>query len=132
MTQQFKASYTIHPERDLVRMKLVGDIDAEKLLAFVKALAADPAYRPGMKELADCTECTLQDKFQDMVAYTQVRSSHVPIRKRVRCATILASEEFFAKGRIFAALHAPIGLDVEMFTDTRSALEWLGVPELDV
>ena len=110
----------------IVRISVSGAIDPQAVVALLRSLAADPAFRPKLPRLVDMREAPepLRVAELERVAYAfeQMRSHFAGSR----AAVLVATTAMFGVVRQFGTLVERAGIEVSPFMGEREALAWLG------
>jgi hypothetical protein len=100
-----------------------------EVIAVLRAIAADAAFRRSMPQLVDMRGVTQPTSVADLerVAYAveQLRSEF----GGARWAVLVATPAMFGVARQFAVLAERAGVEVAPFVDSALAHEWLGVAQ---
>jgi hypothetical protein len=111
----------------LVRVSVRGVIDPHAVVAFLRSLAADPAFRPQLPRLVDMREAPQPLPVGDLervaYAFEQMRSQF----SGSRAAIVVATTAMFGVVRQYGTLVERAGIEVSPFMGEREALAWLGV-----
>ena len=111
----------------IVRISISGVIDSQEVIALLRSLAADPAFRPQLPQLVDMREAPVPLPVGDLervaYAFEQMRSHFAGSR----AAVLVSTPTMFGVVRQFGTLVERAGLEVTPFTDEHEALSWLGV-----
>lgn len=120
-------SYEIAPGAEFVRVTIEGTAGAEEVIAVLRAMAADPAYRPAMPQLVDMRCVTQPTSLADLKRVADAIERMRPEFAGARWAVLVAKSAVFGVARQFGALAERAGVDVVPFFDPAHAHEWLGV-----
>lgn len=111
----------------VVRISVSGVIDAHQVIALLRSLAADPAFRPLMPQLVDMREAPVPPPVADLervaYAFEQLRTHFAGSR----AAVLVSTTTMFGVVRQFGTLVERAGLEVTPFANEHDALVWLGV-----
>jgi hypothetical protein len=111
----------------IVRISVSGVIDPHAVVAFLRSLAADPAFRPQLPRLVDMREASQPLPVADLErvahAFEQMRSQF----SGSRAAIVVATTAMFGAVRQYGTLVERAGIEVSPFMREREALAWLGV-----
>jgi len=117
-------AYTIDPVRSIVLSRAWGVVTDRDLLAHVRALAADPRFKPHFNQLYDCRGVT----------DVEVSSSGIkdlaklnPFGVGARRAVVVNRDITYGMARMYQMTREPSTDELEVFRDWDSALEWLGI-----
>ena len=117
--------HEIDPDRNLIAVEVSGTLAADEVLALRDRICADPRYRNGMNQVWDFSQV-------DEVAVAPAdlrtmieRQSRGAFEQRVRCALVAPQDSAFGIGRMYEALSDEPDLEIGVFRDRPSALEWV-------
>lgn len=118
-------TYTIDTERDVVFSTGIGVLTNEELVAGIRAVYADPRFRPDMRAFSDYSQVTDWKVSNEMV--TSLASTR-KFSANARAAFFIHGSLAFGITRMYQAW-VDKG-QVNIFTDRAEALTWLneGVP----
>lgn len=93
--------YSIHPDQNLIRQTLWGDISVDDLRQLAAAMWSDPAYRNKMDILADLREAQVRIPYDQMVEYTQYINDRSDIGRQ---AIVVSRQLEFGMARMYEQL----------------------------
>ncbi|MEO8333783.1 MAG: hypothetical protein ABI664_02340 [bacterium] len=117
-------SFEIDPQRELVVCRAWGLLTDEELRDHYKRMLADPAFRPDYRQVADLRGVT--DFTVDSKTIEEAARMHV-FAPGTRRAFVAPMGVAFGLARMFSLYSATADQLLEVFTDVRSAEEWLGI-----
>lgn len=117
-------TYTIHPERNLIRQTLWGRITADDLRQLASAMWADPLYRKKLDILADLRRAEVHIPYDEMMEYTRFLSGHSDIGRQ---AIVVGRQLEFGMARMYEQLTEANVLreSFKVFFDLDEGLRWL-------
>ena len=117
-------TYTISREERLIKAFATGVIRAEDLHPFIDALLADPELAPGLRGLYDASEAAPDITILQLA---EVASRVLQLTKlgMGRIAIVAKLRGTYRVAKTFSVLARALSIEVEVFTDLRSAEAWL-------
>jgi hypothetical protein len=112
----------------MVRVTVADVVDLHAVIAFLRTLADDPAFRHGMPQLVDVRNVPEPMPIEDI---EQVAYAFERMRDRFggsRAAILVSTTAMFGAVRQFGTLAERAGIEVAPFGDEREAIDWLGIP----
>ncbi len=124
-TMPFK--YSIHPDQNLIRQTLWGDITVNELRELVAAMLIDPQYRKKMNVLADLREARVRIPYDQMVEYSQYINSLSDIGRQ---AIVVGRQLEFGMVRMYEQLTESSAKrqDLRVFFSLEEAEQWVLQP----
>ena len=121
--------FTIDTSRRLVLSRGWGVLTDRELMVHVRALSADPRFRPDLHQLVDFVGVT-----DVKVTASGVRemTGLNPFGAGARRALTVSSDVAYGMARMYQIMRSDAADEVEVFRDIDSALEWLGLAEVKV
>lgn len=119
--------YSIHPDQNLIRQTLWGDITVSELREMVAALLIDPLYRKKMNVLADLREAQVRIPYDQMVEYSQYINSLSDIGHQ---AIVVGRQLEFGMARMYEQLTESSAKrqDLRVFFSLAEAEAWILQP----
>jgi len=120
-------TFTVSAEDNLIRTVAVGKIRFDDIVSYVKEQMSHPDIRPGMHELVDMREATLDLSYDKM---RQLVESIEPFNEQVgeaRCALVSNRDISFGFARMYEMMAEQTGVETRAFREIDPALEWLGI-----
>jgi hypothetical protein len=117
-------TYSISSEDRLIKAFATGIIRADDLHGLLKAILADPALVPGLRGLYD-SRYAEPDITVMQLAEVANEARKLLARGVGRIALVAHSQTTYRVAKTFSILARAIGIDVDVFTDTEAAEEWL-------
>jgi hypothetical protein len=118
-------SYRIDPAVDLVHVRVAGHLTPADHQAYLSALLADPAFRPGMHRLFDCRDAddsNSSDEVRLIADRVRAEAAHFGDS---RCAILVRSDVQYGMARVFEAFLGDVPGDFRSFRDPAEASAWL-------
>lgn len=117
-------SYTIHPDRNLIRQSLWGRVTAEELRALASAMWSDPLYRKKLDILADLRRAEVDIPYDQMMEYTRFLSGNSDIGRQ---AIVVGRQLEFGMARMYEQLtEANVQREsLKVFFNIEDAERWL-------
>lgn len=117
-------SYSIDPQRQLVRTRGWGVVSTDDLNDWIGSLLADRMFRPEFRSLIDLRRVT--DVAVDPM--TIARAASTPLFDAgARRAMVATSDSVFGVARMFASYAERIGQLIMVFRELWLAEEWIGL-----
>ena len=118
-------TFSIHPDRNLIRQTLWGRITADDLREISSRERADPNYRPHMDVLADLRNAELDVSYDQMTDYSRFLAGASTIGRQ---AIVVSRQLEFGLARMYEQLtdHNVLRTDLRVFLDMEAAESWLG------
>lgn len=121
-----ESTYSIDSQAHLVRLKVSGELPADRLIGLLQRAGADPQYVPGMSVLADYREAhgdwdySEIQRLRDYVV--QVSADH-----ELRWAAVVSPGSLAAAGHLLIVISEAVGakVKIQLFEDPQRALQWL-------
>jgi hypothetical protein len=111
----------------IVRISVSGVMDPLGVVALLRSLAEDAAFRPQLPQLVDLREVPeplpVADLERVAYAFEQMRSRFAGSR----AAVLVSTTAMFGVVRQFGTMVERAGVEVAPFTNDPEALSWLGV-----
>ena len=124
-------SYTIDSTRQLVRTTATGILTDRDVLTHKKVLAADPRFRPGMRELSDVRGVTdLRVTSAGVHAMVAADAAHTVQSGAHQLAIVAGHDVVFGMARMYQTLTESTVSKVAVFRSQEDAIEWLGLDGL--
>lgn len=121
------ASFTIDPERRLVRSRAWGVLVDADLLQTQRGVRGDPRFAPDFGQLYDFTDVTELRLTGEVVQALAQRS---PFARDARRAVVVGSAVAFGMARMYQLAADRESSTFRIFRDVESASRWLlGEPE---
>jgi len=117
-------TYSISREDRLIKAFATGIIRADDLHGLLKSILADPALVPGLRGLYD-SRYAEPDITVMQLAEVANEARQLLARGVGRIALVAHSQTTYRVAKTFSVLARAIGIDVDVFTDTDVAEEWL-------
>jgi len=117
-------TYSISRDDRLIKAFATGIIRADDLHGLLKAILADPALVPGLRGLYD-SRYAEPDITVMQLAEVANEARQLLARGVGRIALVAHSQTTYRVAKTFSVLARAIGIDVDVFTDTDVAEEWL-------
>ncbi|MBW2277502.1 MAG: hypothetical protein JRF63_08425 [Deltaproteobacteria bacterium] len=120
-------TFTVSTEENLIRTVAVGEVHLEDIQRYVQEQMSHPDIRPGMNEIVDMREATLDLTYEKM---QQVVGNIEPFNEKVgeaRCALVSGVDISFAFARMYEMMAEQTGVETRAFREMAAALEWLGI-----
>ena len=116
-------SYAIDAARQVVRIRLWGEVTREELDANSLRLSSDPQFRPDLPYICDARDLSVPPAIDDVVraAYRSVFAAGT------RRAIVAGSDVIYGLARLFAGRSGSVGDGLQIFRDMDEAERWLGV-----
>ncbi len=121
--------FSFVPEIGLIREVIEGDVTAEGLLAALQRLREDPRFSADMVNLLDMRRCTIKLRPEDLPSLKGAFDETFSGGKG-RTAYLVADPRATAMILIFRK-QTPCR-ESAVFSTTEKALDWLGLPILEV
>ena len=126
--------YTIDVARGLIHTRGWGYIGDKEYQAYIATLFADPAVRPGMKQLTDWRAVTHVDVSAETMRATAEtvrafveRQRHQPNFTNYQLAIVVAQTVAYGMARMYQILSEDHDPNVAVFRDIDEARAWLGL-----
>ena len=119
-------TYRIDAETGVIYSRFEGEITLEGIQEHTRRLHADPAFRPGLVQIAEVASIRPHVDFNEMYGFVRWVATLVPIDKT---AIVAPENNAFGMARMYAQLSEGSPGKVEAFRDMASARHWLGLPE---
>ena len=116
--------YAIDMSRSLVLSRGWGVVTGGLMLAHAEALAADPRFRPDMRQLTDLRAVTDLDITAATIRQLAALSPFGPGARR---ALIVGSDYVYGMARMFQILRERAQDDLGVFRTAPEAVQWLGL-----
>jgi hypothetical protein len=120
------AGFVINEKRSIVLSRGWGVLTDRDVLAHVRALAADPRFKPRFAQLTDFRDVT-RIEITNVVIGTVAELS--PFGAGSRRAMVVGSEVAYGLARMFQLHRSNSPEDLLVFRDMAPALEWLGIAD---
>jgi hypothetical protein len=115
-----------------VRTLATGRLTDNDILDMKRRLAADPAFRPGMRELSDvCAVTELQVTPLGVRRMLAIDSEQAARQTGHRLAIVACQDEVFGMARMSEMLSPIAPSPVGVFRTYREAAAWLGINDTD-
>ncbi|MFI5214341.1 MAG: hypothetical protein ACHQU8_07375 [Gemmatimonadales bacterium] len=121
-------AYTIDESRSIVLSRGWGVTTDRQLLAHVRALAADPRFRPRFNQFGDFRDTTRADISR---AGIRQASELNPFGAGSRRAMVVGSDVVYGMIRMYQMTRSERGDELEVFRDADQAFEWIGIASAD-
>jgi hypothetical protein len=130
--------YTIDVARGLIHTRGWDYIGDKEYRAYIANLFADPAVRPGMKQLTDWRAVTQVDVSAETMRATAEtvrafveRQHHQPNFTNYRLAIVVAQTVVYGMARMYQILSEEHDPHIGVFRDIDEARAWLGLAPSD-
>ena len=125
-------SYLIDPARQIVRTTATGTLTDDDIMDMKRRLAADAAFRPGMRELSDvCAVTELRVTPLGVRRMLAVDAEHAAREAGHRLAIVASQDEVFGMARMYEMLSTDNSSPVGVFRTYAEAVAWLGITDAD-
>lgn len=116
-------AYVVDTERSLVLSRGHGTLTDADLIAHVRALRVDAAFRGDMCQLADFREVA-----KIAISPVGIRDLGAlnPWRQGAKRAVVVASDYAYGMARMYQMIREPSQDELEIFRGLEHALDWLG------
>lgn len=114
--------YVVDIDRSLVLSRGLGILTDADLIAHVRALSTDAAFRGDMCQLADFSEVT---RIAISSAGIRELGRLNPWRQGARRAAVVASDYAYGMARMYQIIREPSQDELEIFRRLDEALDWL-------
>jgi hypothetical protein len=125
-------TYRIDTKQGLVLTAATGVLTDDELLEHKRALAADPAFSPDMRQLSDVRDverlAVTPDGVRLMVALDRDQSDQLG---DYRLAIVAGADFVFGTARMYQNMTDDRLAHVQVFRDMAEARAWLGLPPDD-
>ena len=121
-------SYRIDSDLGVVLTTATGALTDDELLAHKKKLARDPAFTPGMAELADMRGVERIDVTAEGVRTLIAQDQAAGVQGSLRLAIVASQDELFGMARMYQMLGEDGFVRVHVCRDADDARAWLGLP----
>lgn len=122
-------TYRIDTARGLVLTTATGVLTDDELLEHKRALAADPAFAPGMRQLSDVRAveqlAVTSEGVRLMVALDRDQADQLG---DYRLAIVTGADVVFGTARMYQTMTDDQLNHVQIFRDMDDARAWLGLP----
>lgn len=128
-------SYRVYPDRNLVVKNYEGRVTTKCVLDLIDRMESDPAYQPGMLEFDDLSRVSeLAIPPADIKRFAELMTGLGYRRRRcTRKAVFVSTDDArHATEQFMKEVEGSSTVEVGVFCDARSALDFLGVPETAV
>ena len=115
-------TYQIDPEHSLLLVRVTGKVSAADMAAHHAALRADPSFSPDFDGLVDFSGA---DPFEGSGEEIRRLVGDLPFNAGTRRAYVASIDLHFGLSRMAQSYAEIKGIEVEVFRDRDSALEWL-------
>lgn len=124
---QVESSYSIYPLKNLVRIKVGGNLSADALMSLMKTIAGAPTYRSGMNAIADLRDCVGTWDYSEIQRFRDFVANACGTRPR-RWASIVQPGELEATARVLIVISEAVdtAIRLALFADEASAERWIG------
>jgi hypothetical protein len=119
------ASYWIDSKAGLVVTKLEGVVTVEELLTLQSTIAADQAFVPTFKVLANASAVV---EMQLDSAKVRRLLDHSPFKRGARRALVGPPGAVYGFFRMAEMMSENSGIETQVFLDRDEAMEWLNLP----
>jgi hypothetical protein len=117
-------TYEIDRNRHLVTTRLWGPVTDDEVYEHNEKLRSDPEFDPSYRQIADMTGVTEIAVSTSMINETAQDQFFTPGTPR---AFIASDDGVFGMARMYSLRAEGLGQTIQVFRDTGSAKEWLGV-----
>lgn len=119
-------TYSIHPERNLIRQTLWGRITVDELRDIITSLRKEPHYRAQMDVLADLRNAEIDISYDQMTDYTRFLAGSNSTAGRQ--AIVVSRQLEFGLARMYEQLteNTVLRTDLRVFMDMEEAELWIG------
>lgn len=119
-------TYSIHPERNLIRRTLWGRITVDELRDMIASLRSDPHYRAQMDVLVDLRNAEVDISYDQMTDYTRYLAGNNSTVGRQ--AIVVSRQLEFGLARMYEQLteNTVLRTDLRVFMDMEEAELWIG------
>ncbi|KPJ77770.1 MAG: hypothetical protein AMJ54_06220 [Deltaproteobacteria bacterium SG8_13] len=118
-------TYTIEPERNIIRTSAEGSITIIDLDKHMKSVADDPLFRPGMNTVADLRNVRIVISLQEAPDLVRLFIHQAKIRKRGRWAVVISRYPEAHLIRFFIAFLEHLPFTMNVFDNYEDAIRWL-------
>jgi len=124
-------SYRIDPERRIIFSQYSGPIDAEAILANLRAANNDPLFEKGMDSLADFSDAQFTSMSVETIFafFAAVQREIEEERGRCRWAVVVPDAANLGVVKLYQLMSDELQITMETFSDAEAAMEWLGRPQ---
>jgi hypothetical protein len=122
-------TFSVSVTEKLIRTVAVGEITVEDIVEYVQQQMNHPDIRPGMHELVDMREATLELSYKKV---QQLVGNIEPFNEKVgeaRCALVSGKDISFGFARMYEMMAEQTGVETRAFRVMGPALEWLGIDD---
>jgi hypothetical protein len=117
-------SYVIDAHRALVTTRCCGAVTDQEVLDHNQNLRTDPEFDSGYRQLVDMTGITELRISTNLINATAIDQFFEPGTRR---AIVASSDAVFGMARMFALRAENVGQTIEVFRQSATAEEWLGL-----
>lgn len=117
-------SYLIDVERGIVFSRGWGVLTDQDIAEHPAALAADPRFDPGFRQIIDFGDAT---EIRITTEGVRVAADRNPFRRDARRAFVVATDEAYGLSRMFWAFTESSAEQFAIFRAMAPALEWIGL-----
>lgn len=119
--------YVIDTKNELIRTTASGVLTDADLVQFKRALAADPLFHAGLREISDVRAVTDLSVTSDGVRELVKQDANQALRRNVhRLAIVTGHDLTFGTARMYQGLTSQNMPGVGVFKDYDQAVRWLG------
>lgn len=122
-------TYRIDPDQGLILTTATGVLTDDELLDHKRALAADPDFSPGMRQLSDVRGVERLDVTPQGVRLMVALDRHQADQLGAWKLAIVTTADFvFGTARMYQTMTDEELKHVQVFRDMAEARSWLGLP----
>jgi len=120
-----QCTYSIHPEENLVRSRVAGDITVAGLIELVTQVSKDPAFRAGMNTVADLRESSGSWDFSEVQRYRDFLR-HIAGDSTRRWGIVVKPGALAGVMHVLILISQSIShrIQMQLFEDVHAALRW--------
>ena len=119
-------SYYIDADRNLIVTEADGILTNDDLYEHRRKILRDPAFRPGMRELADTLSVERHEmSIEGIQRLVELQNANETLMGEYRLAIVTDSELAFGMARVYQALTIESLTQVRVFKDIQEADAWL-------
>ncbi len=131
MDANFKYTYSLFVEKELVIVKYKGIVDVADVITLIEKIVKHPDYKPTFNFLLDTRNSTFRNRTEKVKLFLSYIKERYPYMENVKTAFISNSPNQVVIATVMRLLLGAKGKNIRVCSTSKCALKWLAIHEAE-